>query len=206
MKLEIKPEHFVEIIKRSYSLDAVYILKLIELEYDIEEMCNNSAKLASLRLTLRRKGLITDDDKPTDIGKELLEFLNSKAVKFVRKKQPIADFTTWWETYPSTDIFTHKGVTFKGTRTLRINKDKCREEFNKIINSELYTAKQIIEATEFDVKNKKDISAQSRTNKLSYMQNSLTYLNQKTFAVYIEMAQKAILEEASEEPQGSVDI
>jgi hypothetical protein len=50
-----------------------------------------------------------------------------------------------------------------------------------------YTEAQLISALEYDVLQKKERSVQSKTNKLTYMQNSLTYLNQRSFEPFIEL-------------------
>jgi hypothetical protein len=42
MKLTIHPEKFLEIIKKSYSLDIIYLLKLIEQNYDVSELCKEN--------------------------------------------------------------------------------------------------------------------------------------------------------------------
>ena len=71
MKLTIHPEKFLEIIKKSYSLDIIYLLKLIEQNYDISELCKENVKINVLYNTLIRKGLITEtEDKLTILGTE----------------------------------------------------------------------------------------------------------------------------------------
>jgi hypothetical protein len=50
-----------------------------------------------------------------------------------------------------------------------------------------YTADDLIKALEYDVKQKRNASVLSKTNKITYMQNSLTYLNQRTFEPFIEL-------------------
>ena len=56
MKLTIHPEKFLEIIKTSYSLDIIYLLKLIEQNYDVSELCKENVKINVLYNTLIRKG------------------------------------------------------------------------------------------------------------------------------------------------------
>ena len=88
MKLTIHPEKLLEIIKKSYSLDIIYLLKLIEQNYDVSELCKENVKINVLYNTLIRKGLITDtEDKLTILGTELLEFIESKSFTKFKKKE-----------------------------------------------------------------------------------------------------------------------
>ena len=45
MKLTIHPEKFIEIIKKSYSLDIIYLLKLIEQNYDVSYLWKENVKI-----------------------------------------------------------------------------------------------------------------------------------------------------------------
>ena len=45
------------------------------------------------------------------------------------------------------------------------------------------------------------MSVKSGQNRITYMQNSLTYLNQRTYEAFME-----IMEEEESEPTGSTDI
>ena len=208
MKLTIHPEKFLEIIKTSYSLDIIYLLKLIEQNYDISELCKESVKINVLYNTLIRKGLITEtEDKLTILGTELLEFIESKSsTKFKKKKFGNDGFDSWWENYPGTDKFIYKGKSFPATRALRANKDECRIKFNKILLEGDYTSEQLIEALKYDVQSKKDNSISTGTNKLSFMQNSLTYLNKKTFEPFIEIIKEGKEIKNNDYYAGSTDI
>ena len=68
MKLLLTPGNFQELIKKSYSLDHIYLLKLIEQNFDIEPLCEGSMKISALQSGLIRKGLITDENKLTLTG------------------------------------------------------------------------------------------------------------------------------------------
>ena len=208
MKLTIHPEKFLEIIKTSYSLDIIYLLKLIEQNYDISELCKESVKINVLYNTLIRKGLITEtEDKLTILGTELLEFIESKSyTKFKKKKFGNDGFDSWWENYPGTDKFIYKGRSFPATRALRANKDECRIKFNKILLEGDYTSEQLIEALKYDVQSKKDNSISTGNNKLSFMQNSLTYLNQRTFEPFIEIIKEGKEIKNNDYYAGSTDI
>ena len=58
MKLNINPSQFFEMIKNQYSLDHVYLLKIIEEGWDVEEMCEGSERFKALHNSLIRKGLV----------------------------------------------------------------------------------------------------------------------------------------------------
>jgi hypothetical protein len=206
MKLTITPHHFEELIKKSYSLDIVYFLKLIEEQYDVSAMVKDSARIAALYQSLIRKGLITENgDKITTIGNDLLKFLETEQeVKLIKKKSSVDDFETWWKVYPGTDTFSHKGKKFAGSRSLRQNKEDCKIKFNKIIIEGDYTAKQLTDALIYDVNQKKESSFKQNVNKLTYMQNSLTYLNQRSFEPFIELINQGV--EIDNTPQGGTDI
>jgi hypothetical protein len=189
MKLNITVYHFEEILKAGYSLDIIYFLKLIDDGADATALCENP-KMSVLCQTLRRKGLLSESFKLTLIGKSVLGFLDEEGTpetKLVKKKQDSNDFDEWWKAYPGTDTFTHKGKDFTGTRSMRVKKDDCKAKLNAILQEGEYTIDELIAALKYEVLQKKENSYASKTNKLSYMQNSLTYLNQRTFEPFIEL-------------------
>lgn len=206
MNLKVSPYHFEELIKQGYSLDIIFLLNLIEQEYDVEGLCSDSIKMETLCRTLERKGL-TSQGKITLPGKELLAFMNRKEEKKLSKrKESSTDFEEWWKAYPGTDNFTHNEKAFTGARTLRLNKDECRTRFNKILLEGEYTAKDLIDALKFDVHQKKEASYKTGANKLTYMQNSLTYLNQRSFEPFIELIKEGAKIETSAKIVGGTDI
>jgi hypothetical protein len=168
------------------------LLKLVNEGFDISELGEESMKIAGLQQGLIRKGLITDDGKITTHGVELLLFLESKGQKKIIKKKTTTEFEQWYKTFPGTDTFTIKGKTFEGSRHLRQNPDDCRVRFDKILLEGEYTTKQLIDALNLDVSQKKLASFKENTNKLKYMQNSLTYLNQRSYEPYIELLKEGI--------------
>lgn len=188
--MNITSEQFKVLISKGYSLDVLFILKMIDEGQDISSLTENK-KIELLYHTLVRKGLITEDNKVTLEGRSLLGFLSNSEI-VIQKRKPVADdgFTKWWSTYPGTDTFTHKGRTFSGTRGLRVKKDDCKLLLTKIVGEGEYTIDELIKALEIEVTQKKDNSVKTGTNKLTYMQNSLTYLNQRTFEPFIELARK----------------
>lgn len=207
MNLKISAYHFEELIKKGYSLDIIYLLKLIEQRFDIEPLCEGSMKIAALYQTLIRKGLVSENDKITLQGEELLKFIDSKeATRIVKRKPATTEFEDWWKAYPGTDTFEHRGKRFTGARSLRQNKEECRLKFDKILLEGEYTAAQLKQALEFDVLQKKESSFKTNSNKLTYMQNSLTYLNQRSFEPFIELIKEGAVIEETHKPTGSTDI
>ena len=209
MKLSVDPKQFEELIKRGYNLDIIFLLKLIDDQYDISPLCKESMKIASVYQSLIRKGLITkDDEKLTLIGKDLLIFMDTKSdVKIVRRKPATTDFEEWWKTYPGTDSFEYKEKSFKGTRALRLHKDDCRLKFDKILLEGEYTAAQLIAALNFEITQKKETSITENTNRLKFMQGSSVYLNQRAFEPFIELINNgAIVAESKLKPTGGTDI
>jgi hypothetical protein len=209
MRLNVTPEQFEELIRRGYNLDVIFLLKLIDEKFDVSPLCDGSMKIASVYHSLIRKGLITaDDEKLTLIGKDLLEFMNSKSTgKIIRRKPASTDFEEWWKSYPGTDSFDYKGKSFKGTRALRLYKDDCRLKFDKIILEGEYTAAQLISALNFEVTQKKEASVSTNSNRLTFMQGSSVYLNQRSFEAFIELINEgAKVDIAPQKPTGGTDI
>lgn len=208
MNLKLTAYHFEELIKKSYSLDLIFLLKLIEEQYDISALTQDSMKIAALHQALVRKGLITEtEDKLTTMGQELISFIETKeSKKIVKKKPATTEFEEWWKAYPGTDTFKHKGKSFTGARSLRQNKDECRLKFDKILLEGEYTADELTEALKFDVAQKKENSVKTSTNRLSYMQNSLTYLNQRSYEPFIELIKDGAQIEEAPKIIGGTDI
>jgi len=191
--------HFEEIYKAGYTLDMLYLLKLIEEGNDASSLCENE-RMSVLCQTVRRKGLLSENFKITLIGKSVLEFLDEKGepeMKLVKSKIVSNDFDDWWKAYPGTDTFSHKRVDFTGTRSMRAKKDDCKLKLKNILAEGEYTIKEMIAALEYEVLQKKENSVKTKTNRLTFMQNSLTYLNQRTFEPFIELIRegKKIVEE-----------
>ena len=206
--MNITPYHFEEILKAGYSLDIIYFLKIANEGYDIEKLCDDP-KLRVLCQTVRRKGLLSENFKITVIGKSVLGFLDESGtpeMKLVKKKQVSNDFDEWWKAYPGTDTFTHKGKEFSGTRSLRAKKDDCKAKLNSILAEGEYTIAELIAAIQYEVLQKKENSIKTKTNKLSYMQNSLTYLNQRTFEPFIELIREGKIVKEETPVEGGTDI
>ncbi len=188
-------------------MDHIYLLLQANQENDIKELCKESPKLEALYQGVLRKGLITEDGKITLTGKELITFTEQPgADKIIKRKVTTSDFDLWWKAYPGTDTFSQDGRSFTGTRSLRVKKDDCKAKVAAILNEGEYTIQDLISALEFEVAQKKAASVKEKTNKLSYMQNSLTYLNQRTFEPFIELIRAGITMSDKPTNTGGVDI
>jgi len=191
MKFNISPWHFEELIKKSYSLDGIYLLSLINENKDISELCKDSMKIQAIEQSLIRKGLITDEGVVTTLGKELLIFINSKEKKkIVKTKSSSSDFDIWYKTYPGTNQFTYKGKFFEGNRGFKVNPSGCRIEYDKIILAGVYTAEQLLKALEYEILQRKESSFKERKNNLTFMQSTYVYLSNKSFQGFIELIEQ----------------
>lgn len=153
----------------------------------------NSPKIIGWKQTLVRKGYLDMQGVLTKEGSSLLVGISSgmmpEVVKRKREKriEITGDFEKWWTAYPATDTFTYRTKVFKGSRALRMNKLGCQVKFGSIMSKGEYTIEEMIGALELEKKQKMELSLQENRNKMSYFQNSETYLNQQTYAAYIEL-------------------
>jgi hypothetical protein len=207
MKFNVTPSHFEQLLKQSYSLDHIFLLKLVEANIDIQPLTDGSMKIAGLYQSLVRKGLVSDvTQEITQIGRELLTFADTEVKEPMKKlKQKSSDFETWWNAFPATDNFEHRNKKFSGSRGLKRSREDCRIKFNKILAEGEYTAQLITDATALDVFLKKEASVKNNENRLSYIQNSLTYLTQRSFEPFIEMI-KTGMEIPNAQTKRSIDI
>lgn len=170
----------------------IFLLELAEKGIILSEICKDNSKLQIIYQGVIRKGLVTTDNKVTVTGRNLLNFLKEKAPKEKLSKHQVdsADFEKWWKVYPGTDNFTKSGLVFSGSRTLKKDKENCRLKFNSILSEGEYSCEDLIKALEVEIELKHKESVKSNTNKMSYFQNSLTYLNQRSFEPYIEISKE----------------
>jgi hypothetical protein len=202
---EISLNSFKEIHNRGYTLDMVYLLSLFKNNIDVRAV--SSARITEIVNILVRKGLLTEDDIPTLDGEELLKFINipGEDIKLVKKK--VDDkFDKFWKAFPSTDSYEYKGVKFQGSRALRINKDDCKLKLKSILNEGEHSIDDITKAIEYDVYLKKENSIKTRTNKLSYLQNSLTYLRQRSYEPFLELIKEGKIIKEEEKTFNGTDI
>jgi hypothetical protein len=87
-----------------------------------------------------------------------------------------------------------------------LNRDECRLAFDKILIEGEYPASTLINALLYDVTQKKEMSVKTGNNKLSYMQNSLTYLNQRSYEPFIELMNEGVVIQESNNVQYGTDI
>jgi len=209
MKLNVSPQQYEELVKRGYNIDVIFLLKLVDEQYDVSPLCEGSMKIASVYQSLIRKALITkDDEKLTLLGRDLLAFMDTKMdTKIIRRKPATTDFEEWWKAYPGTDGIDYKGKSFKGTRALRLNKDACRLKFDKILLEGEYTAEQLIAALNFEVNQRKETSIAENTNALKFMKGSPSYLHDKAFGPFVDLIKDGgTITEAKLKPTGGTDI
>jgi hypothetical protein len=208
MNVKLTLSHFKELQRLGFTLDMIFLLKLAEDEVDLGTVCSGNAKLEIILQGILRKGLITPQYKITLMGRNLIKFLNEDAPqeKLSKVKAHADDFERWWKAYPGTDTFIHNGVKFEGTRAFRAKKEDCQTKFNSILNEGDYTADDMIAAIEFDVLQKKENSFKTKTNRLTFLQNTLTYLNQRTFEPFIELIKEGHKIELSKPISKGTDI
>jgi len=205
MNIKMTFSHFEELLKSGFTLDMLFFIMLVENGADVDSFCE-APKLKMLHQTVRRKGLLSDTNKVTILGKQLFEFLNEEEVKMPKKKKTDSDFDKWWGVYPGTDTFTYKSQSFTGTRSMRAKKEECKVKFNNIIAEGDYTANELLAALEYEILQKKENSIKTKTNRLTFMQNSLTYLNQRSFEPFIELIREGKTIKESAEPLKGMDI
>ena len=209
MNLTLTFSHFKELAKAGYSLDMLCFITLVQEGNDVDAMCTDDSKMKMLYQTVRRKGLLSESNKITIIGKEVLSFLNEKIEEptlTYRKKKTDSDFDKWWMTYPGTDTFTYKSQSFTGTRGMRVKKEDCKVKFNSIVGEGEYKPTELIAALEYEILQKKENSIKTKVNRLTFMQNSLTYLNQRSFEPFIELIREGKTIKESAEPIKGMDI
>lgn len=208
-KKMIAHSRFKQLHEKGYNLDIVWLLQIARNGEDVKLFCTGSPKLEVLYQGVMRKGLITEEDKLTVPGEELLRFAESEdedEKPLVKKKQSLEAFEMWWKAYPGTDTFSYKGKSFTGSRSLRVKKEDCKAKVQKILDEGEYTLELLIQALEYEVMQKKENSIKHNANKLTFMQNSLTYLNQRTFEPFIELIKEGHKIVESPQAVGGTDI
>ena len=185
--MKIKPYHFKEVLNKGYSLDMLYILELLQKGFNMDSLYKESERIKTLETTLRRKGLIQENKKDLTIaGKELLAFLDTRAKPLKKVMPENTKFDEWWELFPATNDFTYKGMEFTGLRNFKTKKGDCQKLFEKEINEGVYTEDQLIEALKRHLFKIKEESRRSRENKMQYLQNTHTYLYNKTYKNHMQ--------------------
>lgn len=161
---------------------------------------NYNSDMFNTYLELEGKNLIkviTNEDEILTFhlregGTELIEnFLKLKNKSEIKTENPVEtnkednkktnqySFEEFWMIFPSSD---EHGI-YKKTRVLKAAKEACRKKYFNIL-LEGVSHKDIIKALKYEIKLRKDGS--NKGNNLTYMKNSLTWLNQKEFEVILE--------------------
>lgn len=94
-------------------------------------------------------------------------------------------FVEWYDNFPSSDIFTYKDQTFKGTRSLKKDKDKCEVKYLETLME--IPHETMLELLRISVETYMEKSLLSGRNEMTYFNNSLTYLNQEIWKRYIPL-------------------
>jgi hypothetical protein len=187
-------EAFEELTKVGMDLNSLFVLECLSEGTDpcVHVKSYNCERVEAWKQGLIRKGLVNEDLTLTLNGKQLLSsshkgtsvFEGFKAVA-IKKTD---DFERWWSTFPKTDLFEYGGKYFSGSRGMRVRKDDCRKKLLKILDEGPYTIEDMIRALEYEILLKKKESLKENANKLKYMHNSFTYLNQRDFENFIEIS------------------
>lgn len=186
MKIDISPNKVAETFSRGYDLGILYYLELINENKHIPDQMNFS----KIEAKCIRKGLISDG-KLTILGKELLEWLDKpEEIRFEKRKLDENVFEQWWEAYPKSDNFTYRNKSFKGGRGLRQKKDDCKIKLKAILDEGEHSMEDMIRSLNYEISQKMEKSYKEGRNCLSFMQNSLTYLTQRTFENFMEISKK----------------
>jgi len=159
----------------------------------------NNRILDRWKQTLTRKQFLTREGTVSTKGAALLAQLGA-AVPGISTYRPTADlFKVWWNSYPPTATFTHKGVTFTSTQVKRIKEKLCREHWNEILLEGEYTAEQIIQGTVNHIAMAMEESVKEKKNRVHFIFNSERYIRERCFAPYIESQE-------SKESNSTIDI
>lgn len=192
----ITTEGYHQVQKLGLLLDQIFYLECLSNNINLSEF--DKPKITAIRASLTRKGYILPSGKISQNGDLLLQSL-SEGTSFegmrVEKVTSIRnDFDKWWITFPAIDAFSHKGKEFAGSRTFRTKKDECRTKFYRILEDKEYTADDLIRALEYEILMRKENSIVEKDNKLKYMLNTLSYLNQRIFENFIEISKTKMKE------------
>lgn len=169
------------------------VLFLLAVSASGEKLDKPTAKEANIIASLTRKMFVDKDFKITEEGKKILAFLDTvESLQMTKKIVKDEIFDRWWNAYPATDQWEHNGKVFTGERGLRVKKDECRTKFHEILNEGEYTVDQLIAAVEYEVTMKKTKSLETGENRMGFMQLTTTYVNQRTFENFVELAKKGV--------------
>lgn len=195
-----------KILSSQLDINLIFLFEMLHNGYEPEDMDN--IKVKGWVQTLIKKGWINEALCITNFGAEMYNNLfieDSTPTTVIKKKRVInkTKFDEWWNIFPATDKFEFKGKMFSGTRALRLNKDECKLLFTKWVSNGDYTPDQIIQGTLTDIETRKNASLREGKNKLSFIQNSATYLRQAAFDGFIG---ETVEEEKPVQSDNTIDI
>lgn len=184
-------EGFIGLESTGLDLNLLFLLECFNEGTD-PTIHSKSERVLGWKQTLIRKGYLTDKGEVTCVGKAVLlaPRIRVPVKPLIRETiiKQVSDFDKWWNAYPRTDLFTHMGKDFHGSRGMRVHKDKCKKEFMKVIDSGEFSTEDMIRALEYEVEMRKNDSVRSGDNKLKFMHNSHTYLLQRDFENFMEIS------------------
>lgn len=111
------------------------------------------------------------------------------------------EFLEFWENYPSTDNFEIDGRSFQGIRSLRDKKPECQTKFEFI--TKIISPRELIDALKYEVDARKDQSLVRGQNQLSFMKASWSWLHNKCFEPYLELAAKGAYKSARKKEEAN---
>jgi hypothetical protein len=180
----ISPSNLKEILSAGIDLNCLFLLEHFSKGLNINLFDSQSERVKAWKSTLIRKDLLSEDDKVTNTGYILLGKISgidiSSYSEIIETSEEL--FEQWWKTYPRNDMMPG----FPPTRTIRVDKQKCQSKFLKIINEGTYSGHDLIRALEREINQRKLTWSIKREQTLTYMKNSLSYLNQRAFEGFID--------------------
>lgn len=170
-------------------LNSLFVLECITKGIDLEMQ---SHKIRAYKQSLQRRGFITENGTISLIGNDILRAVVEGKIHHyavLEEKAKIeTSFDRWWKAYPATDVFEYKGKKFSGTRGLKVKMKDCKMKLTRILNEGKYTIEELIASLECEVNMKKEASIRDGENKMRFMVNSLSYLNQGLFENFMELS------------------
>ena len=176
MKIDVE-----EVAKSNYTLEDVLVL--IELEYSRRgKKFPYSSTKKEQYVDLYKRGILTASTEGYKISvegfQELRKIIGMTPLK-LENSTVKKDFNEFWETYPISD---GHGPWLR-TRGLKSNKINCEKVYSMAIRNGT-KHDDIIKALKWEIKDRKQNSIQS--NKMSFMKNSYTWLNQREYEIIKE--------------------
>jgi len=182
-------EQFAQVIELGVPLEALFVMECI-IQGTNPALHIKSQRLGGITQLLTRKNYLSKEGTITPLGKKFYDTLRCGgmeleiAVKEI-KDQSNSSFEVWWKVFPATDGFEYRGQKFEKTRALRTGESVCRILFEKNSTTTAYTAEQIIEATKAHLELVKRQSIKTGTNKMSFINNSQTYLRNRIYEAFM---------------------